>query len=36
MQSGLVWKCMLDLFFVIVGMLFFVVGWAFTKACDKL
>jgi len=27
---------MLDLFYVIVAILFFVVSWAFTKACDKL
>jgi len=27
---------MIDILYVIVGMLFFVVAWAFTKACDKL
>jgi hypothetical protein len=27
---------MIDIFFVVVGTLFFVACWAFTKACDKL
>jgi len=27
---------MLDIFYVIIAILFFVVSWAFTKACDKL
>jgi len=27
---------MIDIFYIIVGTLFFVAGWAFTKACDKL
>jgi hypothetical protein len=27
---------MIDIAFVLVGTLFFVVAWAFTKACDKL
>jgi hypothetical protein len=27
---------MIDILYVIVGMLFFVAAWAFTKACDKL
>jgi len=27
---------MIDIAFVIVGTLFFVACWAFTKACDKL
>jgi hypothetical protein len=27
---------MLDIFYVIVAILFFAVTWAFTKACDKL
>jgi len=27
---------MLDIFYVIVVLLFFVASWAFTKACDKL
>jgi len=27
---------MLDIFYVIVAILFFVLSWAFTKACDKL
>jgi hypothetical protein len=26
---------MLDIFYVIVAIFFFVVSWAFTKACDK-
>src|SRR5579864_6900371 len=29
-------KQMTDIFFVLVGILFFVAAWAFTKACDKL
>jgi len=27
---------MLDLFYIAVTVAFFVVGWYFTKACDKL
>jgi len=27
---------MIDIFFIVVGTLFFVAAWAFTKACDKL
>jgi len=27
---------MLDIFYVIVAILFFAVSWAFTKACDEL
>jgi len=27
---------MIDIIYVIVGTLFFVACWAFTKACDKL
>jgi len=27
---------MIDIFYLIVGTLFFVACWAFTKACDKL
>ena len=27
---------MLDLLFVIVGLLFFLACWSFTKACDRL
>jgi len=27
---------MLDTFFVLVSILFFVVGWAFVKGCDRL
>jgi len=27
---------MLDIFYVVIAVLFFVVSWAFTKACDKL
>jgi len=27
---------MIDLIYIIVGTLFFVACWAFTKACDKL
>jgi len=27
---------MIDIIFVILGTLFFVAAWAFTKACDKL
>jgi len=27
---------MIDIFYLIVGTLFFVAAWAFTKACDKL
>jgi len=27
---------MLDAFFVLVSILFFVVGWAFVKGCDRL
>jgi len=27
---------MLDLFYILVGALFFVGCWAFTKACDRL
>jgi len=27
---------MIDIFYIIVGTLFFVACWAFTKACDKL
>ena len=26
----------LDIFYVLIAILFFVVSWAFTKACDKL
>jgi hypothetical protein len=29
-------RLMIDIAFVIVGTLFFVACWAFTKACDKL
>jgi len=27
---------MLDAFFVLVSILFFVAGWAFVKGCDRL
>jgi len=27
---------MIDIIYLIVGTLFFVAAWAFTKACDKL
>jgi hypothetical protein len=27
---------MIDILYVIIGTLFFVAAWAFTKACDKL
>jgi len=27
---------MLDLFFVLVALLFFGLAWAFTRACDRL
>jgi len=27
---------MLDLFFVLISVLFFVAGWAFVKGCDRL
>jgi len=27
---------MLDIFYVLIAILFFAVSWAFTKACDKL
>jgi len=27
---------MLDLFYIVITILFFVASWAFTKACDKL
>jgi len=27
---------MLDVFFVLVSILFFVAGWAFVKGCDRL
>jgi len=27
---------MLDLFFVLVSILFFAAGWAFVKGCDRL
>jgi len=27
---------MIDIIYIIVGTLFFVACWAFTKACDKL
>jgi len=27
---------MIDIILVVAGTLFFVVAWAFTKACDKL
>jgi hypothetical protein len=29
-------KQMIDIFYVVIGTLFFVACWAFTKACDKL
>jgi len=29
-------KLMLDIFYVVVAILFFAASWAFTKACDKL
>jgi len=27
---------MLDIFYIVIVILFFVASWAFTKACDKL
>jgi len=27
---------MLDLFFILISILFFAAGWAFVKACDRL
>jgi len=27
---------MLDLFFILISILFFVAGWAFVKGCDRL
>ena len=27
---------MIDILFIVIGTLFFVACWAFTKACDKL
>jgi len=27
---------MLDIFYVLIGILFFALCWAFTKACDRL
>jgi len=27
---------LLDVFYVLIAILFFAVSWAFTKACDKL
>jgi hypothetical protein len=27
---------MIDIFYLVIGTLFFVAAWAFTKACDKL
>jgi len=27
---------MLDIFYIVITILFFVASWAFTKACDKL
>jgi hypothetical protein len=29
-------KIMLDLFFVGLTILFFVIGWAYTRGCDRL
>ena len=29
-------RAMLDVFYILVGALFFVACWAFAKACDRL